>query len=189
MTDTRDKINPTVFFEVTGISLAYLLLYHFNAWFFAVTEFSSYIAWIYLPAAVRILAVLVFGWRGVTGLLIGNLLTSIPMFGAMSLDAYIFPSISAFCPLLAVMAGTYMMKIRADLGGLKAWELIVFSLLGAMFNSIAQNTYFLLSHKAGNWLPGLVPMFVGDVAGTLIVLYMAFALLRLFTSPDKRSAA
>ena len=57
--------------EVGGVALAYWLLYDLNAWFFASFSFTATVAWIFLPAAIRVIAVLLLGWRGFAGLFIG----------------------------------------------------------------------------------------------------------------------
>ncbi|HEY5994627.1 MAG TPA: hypothetical protein VIU46_08520, partial [Gallionellaceae bacterium] len=99
-----------------------------------------------------------------------------------SADTYIFPILSSICPMLAALLGSHLMNVRADLGGLRAWQLLVFALLGAAFNSVSHNLYFQYSGIAQSWLTGLFPMFAGDLVGMLIVLYAASALLRSISS-------
>lgn len=183
MTSANRSTAPHVLaLEVSGVALAYWLLYYLNAWIFASFEFTARVSWIFLPAAIRMIAVLLFNWRGAAGLFIGTLATCIPVFGLANADTFAYPLLSAFCPMLAMSLGVHLMNVRADLGGLKAWQLLVFALLGALFNSVAHNLYFQLSGNAQSWLTALVPMFVGDLVGTLIVLYVSAALLRTLSS-------
>lgn len=183
MTRANNPNSPsTVLLEAGGVAIVYSSLYYLNGWIFSSFAFTATVAWIFLPAAIRVIAVLLFNWRGVAGLFIGTLATCIPVFGLTNADTFVYPMLSAFCPMLAVSLGVYLMKIRADLGGLKAWQLLVFALLGALFNSVAHNVYFQLSGNAQSWLTGIIPMFVGDLVGTLIVLYVSAAILRRFPS-------
>ncbi len=175
---------PTALLEVGGVALAYWLLYHLNAWIFASFSFTTTIAWIFLPAAIRMIAVLLFSWRGVAGLFIGTLATCVPVFGVTNVHTYVYPTLSAFAPMLAMSLGVYLMKIKADLCGLTARQLFALALIGALFNSVAHNLYFQYSGSAQSWLTGLLPMFVGDLVGTLIVLYAAAAILRSLSSPN-----
>ena len=180
----NSKSFSTLLFEVGGVALAYWLLYYTNKWIFTSFAFTSTVAWIFLPAAIRVISVLLFGWRGVAGLFIGTLATGIPLFGIARVDTYGYPALSAFAPMLAISLGAYAMKIKADLRGLTARQLLVFAVLGALFSSVSHNLYFQFAGETQSWLTALMPMFVGDLVGTLIVLYAAAAILRSLSSPN-----
>lgn len=184
--ENNSKSFSTSLLKVGGVALAYWLLYYLNKWIFTSFAFTSTVAWIFLPAAIRVIAVLLFSWRGVVGLFIGTLATSIPLFGVTSVDSYVFPVLSAFAPMLAVSLGAYLMKIKADLCGLTARQLFAFAVLGALFNSVPHNLYFQFAGEAQSWLTALIPMFVGDLVGTMIVLYVAAALIRYSPLPTAR---
>ena len=169
---------PNSLYVIAGIALTYWLLYQFNDWLFINFEVSRSISWIFLPAAIRIIAVLLFGWDGVAGLLSGSIVMAFPWHGDASVNSCIVSALSSICPMLAVTSGAYLMKTKADLNGLSAKQLFVFALLGALINSLVQNLYFQLSGTANSWLTGLVPMFVGDFIGSMIILYCASMLIR-----------
>ncbi|HEY5994022.1 MAG TPA: hypothetical protein VIU46_05405, partial [Gallionellaceae bacterium] len=122
MTNTR-----TITLEIGGVALSYWLLYYVNGWVFASFGVTSTISWVFLPAAIRMIAVLLFNWRGVAGLFAGTLATCVPVLGIASADTYIFPILSSICPMLAALLGSHLMNVRADLGGLRAWQLLVFA--------------------------------------------------------------
>lgn len=169
---------PTSLYVVAGIALIYWLLYQLNDWLFTNFEVSKSVSWIFLPAAIRVIAVLLFGWEGVAGLLSGSIVMAFPWHGDASVNSCTVSVLSSISPMLAVMSGIYLMKTKADLHGLRAKQLFVFALLGALFNSVIQNLYFQLSGTAKSWLTDLAPMFVGDFIGTMIVLYCASMLIR-----------
>ena len=169
---------PNSLYVVAGIALVYWLLYQLNGWIFTNFEVSKSISWIFLPAAIRVFAVLLFGWEGVAGLLFGSIVMAFPWHGDASVNSCIVSVLSSLSPMIAVTSGAYLMKTKSDLHGLGAKQLFVFALLGALFNSVIQNMYFQLSGTAKSWLTGLVPMFVGDFIGTMIVLYCASMLIR-----------
>ncbi|HUV99233.1 MAG TPA: hypothetical protein VMV88_03680 [Gallionella sp.] len=177
---------PTSLYVVVGIAFVYWLLYQLNDWIFTNFEVSKSISWIFLPAAVRIIAVLLFDWEGVAGLLSGSIVMAFPWQGDASVNSCIVSVLSSISPMLAVTSGAYLMKTKVDLHGLGAKQLFVFALLGALFNSVLQNLYFQLSGTAKSWLTGLVPMFVGDFIGTMIVLYCASMLIRFSLRRDAR---
>ena len=51
-------------------------LFYLNEWLFSAVSLSSVINWVFLPAAIRMLAVMALGWVGVAGLFVGALLTT-----------------------------------------------------------------------------------------------------------------
>lgn len=169
---------PTSLYVAAGIAIVYWLLYQLNDWLFTNFEVSKSISWIFLPAAIRVIAVLLFGWEGVAGLLFGSIVMAFPWHGDASVNSCFVSVLSSISPMLAVTSGAYLMKTKPDLHGLGAKQLFVFALLGALFNSALQNMYFQLSGTAQSWLAGLVPMFVGDFIGTMIVLYCVSMLIR-----------
>ncbi|OIR10804.1 hypothetical protein GALL_75750 [mine drainage metagenome] len=177
--ESNSGCSPASLYAITGVALAYWLLYQLNDWLFTNFEVSRSISWVFLPAALRMVAVLLFGWDGVAGLLSGSIVMAFPWHGDASVNSCIVSALSSMCPMLAVTSGAYLMKTKADLHGLRAKQLFVFAFLGALFNSVVQNLYFQMSGTAKSWLTGLVPMFVGDFIGTMIALYCASMLIRL----------
>jgi hypothetical protein len=141
-------------------------------------EISIYISWIFLPAALRMISVLLFRWRGVAGLLLGSLMVTLNQIGPNSIHTWVFPLLSSLSPMLAMLLGVGLMKVHADLEGLRAWQLLVFSSLGALINALTHNLYFQYSGIAASWTNGFTPMFVGDLAGTLMMLFGASFILR-----------
>lgn len=61
---------------VGSTAIVYMLVYMTNDWLFKHIEFAQGIAWIYLPAGIRLICTLLFAEAGVLGILIGSLLAS-----------------------------------------------------------------------------------------------------------------
>lgn len=160
------------------VALLWVLLYGLNQWAFSVAEVSSFISWIFLPAALRMLAVMVCDWVGAVGLFVGAMLTNqTDLTGGLG-DGLILAFLSAIGPMLAFWFCTKLLSLSKDLSGLTAKQLFVFASTGALFNAVPHNIYFYLSGRMSNPIEGLVPMLVGDLVGTLIILYAASLALR-----------
>lgn len=56
---------------IAGVAVAWPLVLWFNRWLFAPLDYMAWASWVFLPAAVRILAVLVFAEAGAIGLVLG----------------------------------------------------------------------------------------------------------------------
>jgi hypothetical protein len=160
------------------VALLWVLLYALNHWIFSVTEVSSFISWIFLPAALRMVAVMACDWAGAVGLFAGALVTNQTDPTGGFGDGVVLAFLSATGPLLAFWFCTKLLNLSADLSGLTVKQLLVFALMGALLNAVPHNIYFYLSERTSSPIEGLVPMLAGDLVGTLIMLYVASFALR-----------
>lgn len=163
-------------------ALAWVLLFELNAWLFSSLEANPYVNWVFLPAAIRLLAVLWLGWTGAAGLFVGAIATGLDTWATDPGVAITLSALSALPCLLAVTAVGGLLRLPMDLAGLRAWHLLALSMAGSAASVAAHTGYFML--RAGDTSPaaGVMPMFVGDTVGTAIVLAAAAALLRRLPS-------
>lgn len=166
---------------VLGVALAWFALFQLNNWLFSRIHLTGFISWIFLPAAIRMLAVMVGGWAGTLGLFFGAILTNLSLLKYEPFNIVMLAGLSALGPLVAFNLCTRWLKLPRDLAGLQHSQLLVFAVAGAIFNSFPHNLYFYFKGLSPDAWSGVVPMFVGDLAGTLIVLYLASLAIRLFT--------
>jgi hypothetical protein len=160
------------------VALLWVLLFALNHWIFSVTEVSSFINWIFLPAALRMLAVMVCDWAGALGLFGGALVTNLTDPTGGFGDGVVLAFLSATGPMLALWFCTKLLNLSKDLSGLTAKQLLVFASTGALLNAVPHNIYFYLSERTSSPIEGLVPMLAGDLVGTLLMLYAASLALR-----------
>lgn len=168
----------TSFLAICFIALCWVLLFRLNEVFFESIGVSKYIAWIFLPAAIRMLSVMVFEWVGVIGLFFGALITSEPLLENNLSTALVLSALSALGPLAAVMICSKWLRLPRSLAGLGSRQICLFSLMGALFNVIPHNLYLYFSDKMSSPFEGLLPMFIGDLAGTAIVIYLSSLVLK-----------
>ncbi|MFD0668624.1 hypothetical protein ACT80S_12970 [Ramlibacter sp. MAHUQ-53] len=169
---------PFLLVGIASAGLAYAGLYHLNAWLFDHSEFTRHINWIFLPAAVRMVAVLVFGWAGVAGLFIGSISVIPEIVQSDFLHAATLATLSSVPALLAARAVQRLLDVPASLAGVTGKQLLCFGVAGGLANSVAHTLYF--AWRAGSLEPlqGFTPMLVGDTVGTLLMLYAGAILLR-----------
>lgn len=163
-------------------TLVYYGTYIFNGWFFSSVKIAPYVSLIYLPAAVRMLFALVLGLPAAIGMALGTLLIIYTTQGAWTVvwyEAIPVSIISGFSPLVAVAVGVRWLRLPSDLRGLKPSHLMQFTLLGALCNSIPTNGFYWLAGNLDTPLPAMAQMFVGDVLGTLLVLWLASTVLKV----------
>ena len=156
------------------VSIAWVLLFHLNDFVFSTLEISSLINWVFIPAGLRLVAILLFKRDAIAGLFIGALITG--MDSQLHFVSLITISLlSAVNPYIAFKVSNSLLKVKASLLELTPNQLLLMSMVSAFFNTIFHNLYFYFSGLTQEFWVNSVKMFTGDFIGCLIVLY-AFSL-------------
>ena len=174
----RGWLKPDRVLPVGGVALAWVALFELNAYWFEFLAVSPYVGWIFLPAALRVLAVLLFKARGVLGLFLGALITNSPLWGAEWWDALALSAVSALSPALALWLGSRWLKLEPTLHGLNGRQLLTLSAIAALSSSALHALLFYAIEHDTPWPNAMLSMTVGDFAGTLMVLYSAYYVMR-----------
>jgi len=179
------KIIKSTIIDIFVVVLTWILFYRISLWLFAYFEYNPRVNWVFLPAGIRMLAVFIFGWAGVLGLFIGSVITN-----EEELSGYVIylSAISAMSPMLAKRACKWWFNIPVTLQGLSGKQLLAFAVIGALTNALLSNLYFYFATEA-NSLKGIIPMFVGDLLGTLIIFYLMVKILQLIFLLHKKITA
>ncbi len=164
--------NMTVF----GVAVVWLMFYTLNDWLFAQLAYTAYAHWIFLPAALRVLVVLLLGGEGAIGLMVGAYLT-LPHESPNDLAFEIALALSSgLAPLAAVAFCQRLFKISYDLRGLRGSHIIALSVVsgvcgvgGAVVLSILPSLFFPTFDMRAPWwivLPAFIlAVLVGVVFG------------------------
>ena len=170
------------------IAVAWLYVAGFiaNEALFSELEHHRGAHWVFMPAGLRMLSVLLLRAKGAIGIFLGSLIV-VWHLGESELAGYIAePLISASAPLI-----TYYLALRfglsIDLKNLSAKILILLSFGFATTNALLQSIWYAAQGVADSFIESFVVMFVGDVLGTLIVIYAIRACLIFADARSKRS--
>lgn len=179
---------PGVNFFLWGASsaaLAFYSSYFLSTWLFSAFEVTQNISWIFLPAAIRMLAVLLAGWAGVVGLFVGAVLVNAPTLLTETAHVLMLGLLSSVPSLYAAQAVQRVLRIPSNLAGMTGRHLVCFGVAGGLVSSTVHTLYFILRAESLHPLEGFVPMFVGDAIGTFFVLYTGAFLLRHMPLPGR----
>jgi hypothetical protein len=154
-----------------------------NEWLFKQLEFVPGINWIYLPAGVRLLCTLLFAEAGAAGLLLVSWAVSYLFLFPQDLDRAFWGGVLAtIAPYGVYLAARHGWGLQASLANLTPRRLLLLCLACALASPLLHHVYFALRGQHDLW-PSLVAMFVGDLSGTLIVVYTVKGLLALAARP------
>jgi hypothetical protein len=166
------------FVAVSGTAVVFILSLFVNQEIFTHTEFVRGVNWIYLPSGVRLLSTLLLGGDGAIGLLVASWLVDF---------FYFFPHdpIRSFAGgIIATMApyGVYRIALeryalRASLTNLSPRRLLILAFAYSVANPVLHHIWFALRGDTDHIFERLFAMFVGDLTGALILLYIMKGIL------------
>lgn len=161
------------------VAILWVVLFELNTLLFS-SSISPYISFIFLPAGVRLIAVLLLKELGVIGLFLGALVTSFVNFStARTVDIVLLSLISALNPYIAITFSKYCLKVDDVLSNLKVHQLFIISFIYALLNSLTHNLYFHFTIAKHDDLVFFIGMMTGDLLGCLIILYLLSLTLRI----------
>jgi hypothetical protein len=152
-----------------------------NEWLFAWLEFAPGINWVYLPAGLRLLCPLLFAEAGAVGLLLVS-------WGASFL--YFFPDqferafwgglLATVAPYGVYRAARHWWGLDVSLANLTPRRLLLLCVACSLASPLLHHVHFALRGDT-DLVRSFLVMFVGDLNGTLIVLYAMRGLLAVFS--------
>ena len=159
--------------------VAFLFLNWVNELMFIQFEHSAGINWVFIPAGVRLLATLLFGFAGFVGLLLASLYLNFHHFAFDSEVRALSGAVAAAGgPYLAYLFAKHWFDLGPRLGGLTARRLLVTGVLCGLASPAFHHAFMWVQTGLVDWL-GLVVMMVGDIVGILIVLFIAKGVITL----------
>ena len=173
---------------VVGSAVLFLLVFLANELIFSSArfEFMRGINWIYLPAGMRLLCTLLFGGAGAIGILFASWITCVfYFFPDDPLRSFAGGIASAAAPYLVYLLAQRLYGLRASLQNLNAQRLLLLALAYSVTSPLMHHAWILLN--GGSIGPGFLVMVVGDLAGTLLVIYTMKLALAVIPMPVARN--
>ncbi|QBQ99410.1 hypothetical protein [Paraburkholderia pallida] len=168
------------FLSITGTVIAFVVSLWVNQLVFADTSFVRGVNWIYLPSGIRLLSTLLVGVDGFIGLLVGGLLMDFlywfPHDPVRAIAGAIFGSLA---PYLVYRLALERYHLRASLTNLTPKRLLILAVAYSIANPLLHHIWFALQGDTHNFVESFVMMFVGDLSGALIMLYVIKGMLAL----------
>jgi len=149
----------------------YATLFFLNDWLTETLRYDLGVSWVYLPAGLRLFLILIFGLSGAIGIAFASF--TISYFGAFPSDLVTCMGIgliSGFAPLLAMRVVLSNIQISNDLSNLNMQKIILCVVVYAMMSSGLHQLWFGLRGLESGSLNHFLVMFIGDVAGSILLI-------------------
>jgi predicted membrane protein len=150
-----------------------------NAWLFQYLSLSEHISWIYLPAFLRVMYVLVLGpWWGFAAIFVGSMVLAISLSEHLN-QALLNAACSALSPVLAVWLFRILKERSLVLSRLT--DLIELSLLYALLNAVIHHLNWALQQPDQLLSAMQFPIMVaGDLMGEVLGAFLFTQIIRYF---------
>lgn len=163
---------------VVATIIMFILMLVVNEWLFSQSEFARGINWIYLPAGMRLFCTLLFGEAGAIGLLIVSWLVSFFYFFPDDLvRSFMGGILAAAAPYLVYRIAQQVYGLGPSLSNLTPKRLLACIVAYSVASPLLHHIWFFLHGETNHIMRGFFVMFVGDLMGTLIVVYTMKILL------------
>jgi hypothetical protein len=150
-----------------------------NELLFTRLEFAPGINWIYLPAGMRLLCILLFAEAGAIGLLIASwLVCFFYFFPDDPIRSFVGGILAAAAPYLVYRVMLVSAGARTSLADLTPRRLLLYAVAFSIASPLLHHIWFAIQGQT-DLMHSFLIMAAGDLAGTLIVLYGAKAGLAL----------
>lgn len=153
--------------------------YQLNELLFATLAVHQGANWVFLPAGLRLLCTLTLGGEGAIGLLLASLAITFGIQNTDPITAIVAPLISAGAPYLIYRFALFK-DMPATLEQLTPKSLSLLIVMYAAASSFLHSIWYSLNGISADFVSGLTAMFVGDLIGTMIVIYAIKFLLAVF---------
>ena len=156
----------------------WLMLFYINAVIFEAFKVNQLVNWIFLPACVRLISVLIFEWAGVLGIFIGALITY-HQIEIYQINSWVLALISCSSPFLTLIFCRFALKLPNSLIGLNTKQLLFIVILSAIVNTGLNYLYYQWINLPSSLFDYFIPMMMGDILGCLILFYILAFIIRM----------
>ena len=129
------------------------------------------VSWLFIPAGVRLLAVIMYRWKGAVGICIGSFATSLFLYEDLAFIAGA-SIISGAAPWIVLQLLEMNPGFRQNLVDISWLNLLLMCLMFALVNvTLTQGFFVYMGTTAYFDLPHVsLAMFIGDLSGAIIVM-------------------
>jgi hypothetical protein len=171
-------MSASVFLSPALISIAAILYaasFSINSYVMGSFSFSLGVSWVFLPAGLRLLLTLLLDKNGALGIAIASIAISLGFYfedPVLGIGAGI---ISGLAPYIAKLLVFPNKGSSRDLSQLDSKQLLNCVFVFSVVSPLMHQAWYSLHNKDGLFFEDLGVMIIGDLIGTLIVIYLAKA--------------
>ncbi len=157
--------------SIASSALVFMLVSYLNEWLFGFLPLANGFTWLFLPCGVSLLIVVLCGGWGALGIVLGSLMSTQDFttdFSVINTGACI---LSGLAPWAGSSFAIHAMRLRTSLSNLTPTTLLKIGFICSIATAIALELWLLPFGYSGPFFESLSTRMVGNILGTLAVLY------------------
>jgi hypothetical protein len=171
-----------------GTAVVFIIAVWTNERLFTHSQFVRGVNWVFLPAGIRLLATLLLGLDGALGLLVASWLVNFYYFFPHDFVRSVSGAmLSTAAPYAVYRLARERYGLQASLRNLTSKRLLALALAYAVANALLHHLWLVLHGETHDLAMRFVAMLVGDLSGTMLVLYALKTALSLVGLRARRS--
>ena len=172
-------MSPIYFYlyGIVGIGILFFLLRFISLYVLDFFVHNHLTMFIYLPAGIRILAVSIFGWAGIFGILLGWILCYLLMGEQTLLESVGLGLLSGVTAYLALWVWKWYYEIDNAFEKITSRLVISLVFISALISALVRFFYLEIQNAETIFMDIFVIGFIGDLLGSFAVLYVIKILL------------
>jgi len=174
---------------IVATFVAFLTMVGVNDVLFKAAEHVPGINWVYLPAGIRLLATLLFGFSGAVGLLLASWFVNFYLFFPDDFSrAFLGGIIAAVAPYMVYVMAQRFFGLQGSLVNLTSGKLLICIVGYSIDSPLLHHLWFEFQEPQRHAWGGFFVMATGDFLGSVIVFYtLKLALNRFLPARDTRT--
>jgi hypothetical protein len=172
----------TAFFSPAIIFISaflYALSFGLNSLFLESFTYSIGVAWIFLPAGLRLLLTLLFAQSGAVGIALASSIIAVTFYFNDLVLGVAAGITSGLAPFIARYLALKDMGLTDNLATLDGSKLLNCIFIYSLISPILHQTLFTIADPKNNFFDNLGVMIIGDLIGSMIVIYSAKGVIYL----------
>jgi hypothetical protein len=165
----------------------WLLAHELNHALFDFAYTTPLISAIFIPAGVRVVIVICFGWAGAVGLMLGYLITAHFHHGLPVLEILPLALLAGLTPYLGYRIWLKITKQPQNFLSLKLKDIFLLTVLCSILNALSRSLVLSPANDPHSFEAFLI-ILSGNLIGSLAFFYMLIFALRIFRVIAKRIA-
>lgn len=164
--------------------ICYSAFFSLNNYVFSSWHFSTGVNWIFLPAGLRLLLTLVMAEDAAIGITLSSIVYSLTdSFATDWITGLGAGILSGLAPYIAYSLVLKKYHLKNNLSNIELRSLILCIFVFAIISPIMHQVWFVSRGYTSDFLSSLSVMMLGDLLGSLIVIYAAKLIMSIFKSP------
>ena len=163
---------------VSSIAFLWIIAFEFNRLVLNHFNYSTYASWIFLPAFLKVVFILISRWQGFLGLFLGGFYVNYINQDLNTFNSICLSLILGLGPLVALYIVNTKGILDESLKSITPYILVKFIIISCLLSAIFHGIYFYVNQELNVLIQSSI-IFLGDIVGCMIMFLLWAKFMKL----------